>query len=117
MQIHSVAAATVAATFLVGPQARANDATALPCASTTAATLCAEAPRDPFRPEAHLRSVVENFLRYSVARVGIDGGCYAVLAVDRNGTPFEVRFRGNDLKMISRYVVKDGSLNAPSSSQ
>ena len=40
-----------------------------------------------------------------------------MLAVDRNGTPFEVRFRGNDLKMISRYVVKDGSLNAPSSSQ
>ncbi len=117
MQIHTVAAAAVAATLLVGPLARASDATALPCASTIQAALCAEAPRDPFRPEAHLRSVVENFLRYRVARVGIDGGCYAVLAFDRNGTPFEVKFRGNDLKMVSRYVVRDGSLNAPASSQ
>jgi len=117
MQIHSVAAAAVAATLLVGPPARANEATALPCVSTTPATLCAEAARDPFRPEAHLRSVVENFLRYRVARVGIDGGCYAVLAFDRNGTPFEVRFRGNDLKMVSRYVVKDTPLNALSSNQ
>jgi hypothetical protein len=117
MQIHTVAAAAIAASFLVGPLARANDTTALPRASTTPATLCAETPRDPFRPEAHLRSVVENFLRYRVARVGIDGGCYAVLAFGRNGTPFEVKFRGNDLKMVSRYVVTDGSLNAPSSSQ
>jgi len=117
MQIHSVAATAVAATFLVSPLARANDATALPCASTTSAITCAEASRDPFRPEAHLRSVVENFLRYRVARVGIDGGCYAVLAFDHNGTPFEVKFRGNDLKMVSRYVVKDGPLNAPSSNQ
>ena len=117
MQIRSVASAAVAATFLVGPLARANDTTALPCASTTQTTLCAEASRDPFRPEAHLRSVVENFLRYRVARVGVDGGCYAVLAVDRNGTPFEVKFRGNDLKMVSRYVVKDGLLNDPSSAQ
>ena len=117
MQIRSVAAAAIAATFLVSPLARANDATALPGASTTPATICAEASRDPFRPEAHLRSVVESFLRYRVARVGVDGGCYAVLAVDRNGTPFEVRFRGSDLKMVSRYVVKDGPLYAPASAQ
>ena len=117
MQIRSAAAAAIAATFLVSPLTRANDATALPCASTTPATICAEASRDPFRPEAHLRSVVENFLRYRVARVGVDGGCYAVLAVDRNGTPFEVKFRGSDLKMVSRYVVKDGPLHAPASAQ
>ena len=117
MQIRSAAAAAVAATFLVSPLTRANDATALPCASTTPATICAEASRDPVRPEAHLRSVVESFLRYRVARVGVDGGCYAVLAVDRNGTPFEVRFRGSDLKMVSRYVAKDAPLNAPSSNQ
>jgi len=117
MQIRSAAAATVAATVIFSPLARANDATALPCASTTPATTYAEESRDPFRPEAHLRSVVENFLRYRVARVGIDGGCYAVLAVDRNGTPFEVRFRGSDLKMVSRYVAKDAPLNAPSSNQ
>jgi hypothetical protein len=117
MQIRTVAAAAVAATFLVGPLARANDTSAIPRASTTVSTMCDEAPREPFRPEAHLRSVVENFLRYRVAQVGIDGGCYAVLAFDRHGTPFEVRFRGNDLKMVSRYVVKDGSHSAPSSSQ
>jgi hypothetical protein len=117
MQIRTVAAAAVAATLLVGPLARANDATALPRASTTSVTSCAEASRDPFRPEAQLRHVVENFLRYRVAHVGIDGGCYAVLAFDRHGTPFEVRFRGNDLKMVSRYVVRDGSPSAPSSSQ
>lgn len=117
MQIRSVAAAPVAAAFLASPLAHANDAATLPCASTTQATLCAEASRDPFRPEAHLRSVVENFLRYRVERVGVDGRCYAVLAVDRNGTPFEVRFRGSDLKMVSRHVVKDAPLNPLSSSQ
>ncbi len=117
MQIRSFAAAAVAATLLISPLARSNDAAALPHPSTTPAAVCAEASNDPFRPEAHLRSVVENFLRYRVAHVGIDGGCYAVLAFDRNGTPFEVKFRGNDLKMVSRYVVKDGPLNAPASSQ
>ena len=117
MQIRSVAAAAVAAAFLASPLARASDTAALPCASTTQATICAEASRDPFRPEAHLRSIVENFLRYRVARVGIDGGCYAVLAFDRNGTPFEVKFRGSDLKMVSRYVVKDEPLHAPASAQ
>ena len=117
MQIRSVAAAAVAATFIFSPLARANDAAPLPCASTIQAAICAEAPRDQFRPESHLRSVVENFLRYRITRVGVDGGCYAVLASDRNGTPFEVKFRGNDLKMVSRYVVKDAPLNAPSSNQ
>jgi len=106
MQIHSVAATALAATLLASPLAHASDATALPCPAATQAALCAEAPGDEFRPEAHLRSVVENFLRYRVARVGVDGGCYEVLAFERNGTPFEVRFRGNDLKMVSRYVVK-----------
>ena len=107
MRIHFFAAAAAAATLLVGPPARANEATAVPCASTTQATICAGAPRDPFRPEAHLRSVVENFLRYRVARIGIDGGCYAVLAIDRNGTPLEVRFRGSDLNPGGRHVEKE----------
>jgi hypothetical protein len=83
----------------------------------TATAICAQAPRDQFRPEEQLRGVVENFLRYRIARVGVDGGCYAVLASDRNGTPFEVRFRGDDLRMISRYVVKDGASNSVSSIQ
>ena len=118
MQIRSVAAAAVAAAIVFGPLARAEDAAPLPCASTaSAAAICAEAPRDQFRPESHVRSVVENFLRYRITRVGVDGGCYSVLASDRNGTPFEVKFRGNDLKMVSRYAVKDVPPNALSSSQ
>ena len=80
-------------------------------------SICAEAPRDQFRPESHLRSVVEKFLRYRVTRVEVDGGCYSVLASDRDGTPFEVKFRGSDLKMVSRYVVKNAPMNAPSSDQ
>jgi hypothetical protein len=40
-------------------------------------------------------------------RVTTDAGCYAVLASDRHGTPFDVRFRGADLRMVSRHVVKD----------
>jgi hypothetical protein len=117
MQIRFVAAAAVAAALTFSPLVRAEDAAPRPCPSTAAAAICDEAPRDQFRPESHVRSVVENFLRYRVARVGVDGGCYAVLASDRSGTPYEVRFRGNDLKMVSRYVVKDAPLNAPSYSQ
>lgn len=116
MQICSAAAAAVGAALIFSPLARANDA-ALPCTSTVPASLCAEAPRDQFKPESQVRRVVENFLRYRITHVGVDGGCYAVLASDRNGTPFEVKFRGNDLKMVSRYVVKDAPLNAPASSQ
>ena len=117
MQIRSVAAAAVAAALVFSPLARAEGAGPLPCASTASAAICSEAPRDQFRPESHVRSVVENFLRYRIARVSVDGGCYSVLASDRNGTPFEVKFRGNDLKMVSRHVVKDAPLNALSSSQ
>lgn len=117
MQNRSVAAAAVATALIFSPLARAEDAAPLPCVSTVPAAICAEAPRDQFRPESHLRSVVENFLRYRITRVGVDGGCYAVLASDRNGTPFEVKFRGSDLRMVSRYVVKDAPLNAPSSNQ
>ncbi|HET9023150.1 MAG TPA: hypothetical protein VFN64_01175, partial [Burkholderiaceae bacterium] len=83
MQFRSVSAAAVAATFVFSPVAGANDAAPLPCASTIQAAVCAEAPRDQFRPESHLRSVVENFLSYRITRVGVDGGCYVVQASDR----------------------------------
>lgn len=116
MQTRSTAAAVVAAALGFTPLAHADDAAPIPCATASAA-VCAEAPRDQFRPESHLRRVVEDFLRYRITRVSVDGGCYAVLASDRNGTPFEVRFRGDDLRMVSRYVVKDTPLNARSSDQ
>jgi len=106
MQIHLAAAAAVAATLFLNPQARASEDAPRPRAYPTPAA-CAEAPGDPLRPESELRRVVESFLGYRVMHVGVDGGCYAVLASDRSGTPFEVRFRGSDLRMVSRYVVKD----------
>jgi hypothetical protein len=116
MQIRSIVAA-LAAALLVSPLARAEESAPLPCASKASSDICASAPRDQFRPESQVRGVVENFLRYRVTRVGTDGGCYAVLASDRNGTPFEVKFRGSDLKMVSRYVVKDAPLDARSPNQ
>ena len=66
---------------------------------------CAAVPRDQFRAEAELRAQVEK-LRYQVIRVSTDAGCYEVLATDRNGNPYEVKFRGADLRMVSRYEVK-----------
>lgn len=110
-------AASLGAALVFSPVTRAGETAAMPRPSMTSAAICAEVPGDQFRPEAQLRGVVENFLRYRISRVGVDGGCYAVLASDRNGTPFEVRFRGDDLRMVSRYVVKDAPSNAVSSSQ
>ena len=66
---------------------------------------CAVIPRDQFKSETDLRAQVEK-LRYQVVRVHVDAGCYEVLAADRNGTPYEVKFRGADLRMVSRYEVK-----------
>ena len=66
---------------------------------------CAVVPRDQFRSEAELRAQVEK-LSYQVVRVRVDAGCYEVLAADRNGKPYEVKFRGADLRMVSRYEVK-----------
>ena len=78
--------------------------------------MCADAPRE-FRPESQLRHVVENFLRYRVERVAIDGGCYEVMASDRSGTPYSVRFRGSDLKMVSRHAVRATAPTELSSAQ
>ena len=66
---------------------------------------CAVAPRDQFKSETELRTQVEK-LSYQVVRVRVDAGCYEVLAADRNGKPYEVKFRGADLRMVSRYEVK-----------
>jgi len=78
-------------------------------ASTTArADRCAPAPREQFRPEADLTAVVER-LGYQVERVGTDAGCYAVLASDRRGKRFDMRFEGATLRMVSRYFARPES--------
>lgn len=84
-----------------GPAAAAESASNEP--STSGA--CAVVPRDQFRSETELRAQVEK-LNYQVVRVRVDAGCYEVLAADRNGKPYEVKFRGADLRMVSRYEVK-----------
>ena len=111
MQIRFLAPA-LAAALAFSPLARAGEAPSDPscpaasAAAETPAAICAAAPRE-FKPESQVRGVVENFLRYRVTRVGIDGGCYEVLASDSSGTAYSVRFRGADLRMVSRHVVKD----------
>ena len=66
---------------------------------------CAPVPREQFWAETYLRAEVEKF-GYRVARVGTDGGCYAVVAVDRQGKRYDIRFQGANLRMVSRYVAK-----------
>lgn len=68
---------------------------------------CLEAARTTFRPEAEVLAIVEEVLRYRATRVGTDAGCWVVHASDRLGTPYEVRFLGRDLKMVSRHVVRE----------
>ena len=75
-------------------------------ASTTArADRCSPAPREQFRPEADLRATVEGF-GYQVVRIGTDAGCYAVVAADRRGKRFDIKFEGANLRMVSRYAAR-----------
>lgn len=105
MQMSYLASAVAA--FLVSSfAAQAADSGAPLYASATPAA-CRAAQRSAFRPEAELRAVVEDVLRYRVTRVRTDAGCYAVQASDRRGIPYEVRFLGDDLKMVSRHVIKE----------
>lgn len=110
-------AAALGAALVFSSPARAGETAPPPGAAMTRPEVCAAAPREQFKSEAELRSAVENFLRYRVTRVSIDGGCYSVVALDRSGNVFEVKFRGDDLRMVSRYVVKNVPLNPLSSSQ
>ena len=41
-----------------------------------------------------------------MVRVGADAGCYAVLADDRRGRRFDMRFEGTSLRMVSRYFAR-----------
>lgn len=76
-----------------------------PAALTDRADRCAPAPHDAFRPESDLRTVLEG-LGYQPRRIGTERGCYVVRAVDRRGKPFDIRFEGATLRMVSRYVAR-----------
>jgi len=75
---------------------------------TVGADRCASALREPFQPEADLAAAVGR-LGDQIERVGTDAGCYAVLAVVRQGTQFDMRFEGASLKMVSRYFARPGA--------
>jgi hypothetical protein len=74
--------------------------------TTTRADRCAPAPREQFRSEADLKATVEGF-GYQVVRVGTDAGCYAVVAADRRGKRYDMRFEGRNLRMVSRYFARN----------
>jgi hypothetical protein len=103
MHTLKLAAALTAAHLALGTALAAAAEPASNESSTSGA--CATVPREQFKSEAELRAQVEK-LRYQVIRVSTDAGCYEVLAADRNGRPYEVKFRGADLRMVSRYEVK-----------
>lgn len=66
---------------------------------------CTAASHVPFRPAAELAATVERF-GYRVVQVGADAGCYSVLADDRRGRRYDMRFEGASLRMVSRYVAR-----------
>jgi hypothetical protein len=66
---------------------------------------CPKVPREQWRAQADARAAVEA-LGYRVEDVGIDDGCYAVRAVDKNGKPYDIKLTGKKLRMVSRYAVK-----------
>lgn len=80
-------------------------ATEVPATTAARADRCAPVPREQFWAETYLRAEVEKF-GYRVARVGTDGGCYAVVAVDRSGKRYDIKFEGANLRMVSRYAAK-----------
>ena len=101
MHTSSIASAVVISLAL-GGIASASESLPRPASRTSD---CSDAPRDAFKPEADLQAIVER-LGYRVNRIGIDDACYEVIAADRNGRLYKVRFTGADLRMISRHEVK-----------
>jgi hypothetical protein len=98
----------VAMTALTVPLiAHAGFAAASPSADRGAAFAdrCSAALEEPFRSEAELKGVVESF-GYRLIEARVDSGCYVVVAADRRGRLFNIRFRGADLKMVSRYAAR-----------
>ena len=82
--------------------ASASDAVAV---SNARADRCASMPREQFRAEPDLTAAVEQF-GYQVVRIGTEAGCYAVLAANRRGRQFDMRFEGANLRMVSRHFAR-----------
>lgn len=103
MQARRIVTVVLATTFAIGVGA----ATASESLSRQELrrTACTATPAGAFMPEADLRAIVER-LGYQVTRINADAACYEVLAIDRNGRNFEIKFKGADLRMISRYEIK-----------
>jgi hypothetical protein len=97
--------AIAAAGFALSLAAALAFASEPPAAATARADRCTPASRAQFKPEADLAAVVEGF-GYQVVRVGTDAGCYAVLASDRRGKRYDMRFEGANLRMVSRYIAQ-----------
>jgi len=98
-------AATATVGFVLTAAAGLVSASEPPVSPISGADRCAAAPRESFRPEADLAEVVGR-LGYQVERLDTDAGCYAVLAVDRRGKRFDMRFEGASLKMVSRRFAR-----------
>ena len=101
--MHRFAIAT--AGFALTLAAGAGAASEPPAVAAARAERCAPATRAQFRPQAEMAAVVEGF-GYRVVRVGSDAGCYAVLASDRGGRRYDMRFEGASLRMVSRYAAR-----------
>jgi hypothetical protein len=103
MQARRIVVAAIATTFAIG--VGATTASESLSGTELSATACMTTPAGAFMPEADLRAIVER-LGYQVTRISTDSACYEVLATDRNGRAFEIRFKGADLRMISRYETR-----------
>jgi hypothetical protein len=101
--MHRFAIATVG--YALTLAAGLAPASELPAIAIARADRCAPVSRAQFKPEADLTAVVAGF-GYQVVRVGTDAGCYAVLASDRRGKRYDIRFEGANLRMVSRHVAQ-----------
>jgi hypothetical protein len=97
--------AIVTAGFALSLAAGFASASEPPAAAIARADRCAPSPHGQFRPETDLTEVVER-LGYQVVRFGSDAGCYRVLADDRRGRRYDMRFEGASLRMVSRYLAR-----------
>jgi hypothetical protein len=103
--MHRRQAAAAALAFALTITAGLASATESVASKSAGADRCAPVPRDQFRSEPDLKAAVEGF-GYQVVRVGTDSGCYSVLAADRRGKLFDIKFEGANLRMVSRYAAR-----------
>lgn len=66
---------------------------------------CPPLPRHQWKPEADARAATET-LGYKATSVNAAHGCYEVMAVNRKGRRYELKFNAADMRLVSRYVSK-----------